>query len=162
MSGAHKDATDFQWRFCRRAKRKSPSSSQSHSPGAESQRQNSRSRAASQFGAQTDEASNRLTRRPATYHHAFDSRARHPATADRLRTVRGLFQPWRDGIPGLPTDRLRARMRSRTGHGHRPVADWTRPRIGHGLPVATDIGAAIWPDRLRIHCGHCADAKTSF
>jgi hypothetical protein len=25
----------------------------------------------------------------------------------------------------------------------RPVTDWTRPRIGHGLPVAGDIGAAI-------------------
>src|SRR5208282_3670562 len=49
---------------------------------------------------------------------------------------------------------------TRTGHGHRPAADWTRPRIGHGLPVATDIGAAIWPDKLRIHRVHCADAKT--
>ena len=44
----------------------------------------------------------------------------------------------------------------------RPVVDWTRPRIGHGLTVAADIGVAIWPDRLRIHLVHCADAKTSF
>ena len=46
----------------------------------------SRSRAAGQFGAQADEASNRLTRRPATHHHAPDSRARPHATADWLRT----------------------------------------------------------------------------
>ena len=44
----------------------------------------------------------------------------------------------------------------------RPVADWTRPRIGLGLPVATDIGAAICPDKLRIHRDCFADAKTSF
>jgi hypothetical protein len=47
----------------------------------------SRSRATSQFGAQKgDRASKRLTRRPATHHHAPDSRARSQATADWLRT----------------------------------------------------------------------------
>lgn len=83
-------------------------------------------------------------------------------------------------VHGRPTARTRtfaARPRSRTWTAHgqladadavtdwtrtRPVADWTRPRIGHGLPVATDIGAAIWPDRLRIHRDCFADAKTSF
>ena len=83
-------------------------------------------------------------------------------------------------VHGRPTARTRtftARSRSRTWTAHgqladadagtdwtrtRPVADWTRPRIGHGLPVATDIGAAIWPDRLRIHRDCFADAKTSF
>ncbi len=63
---------------------------------------------------------------------------------------------------GLPTDSLRMRMRSRTGRGHGPVADWPRPRIGHGLPVAMDISAAIWSDRLRFHRDYFADAKTSF
>ena len=81
-----------------------------------------------------------------------DSRTRHHATADNSQTVPTL----RDGIPGLPTDRLRTRMRSRTGRGH------ARLRTGHGQTVATDISAAIWPDRLRIHRDCFADAKTSF
>jgi len=41
-----------------------------------------------QSGAQPDEASKRLTRRPATHHHASDSRTRHHATADWLRIIR--------------------------------------------------------------------------
>jgi hypothetical protein len=80
-------------------------------------------------------------------------------------------------LRGLPTDRLRpssrtgrgadtdwpwTRLRSRTGSEHGPVAGWTRPRIGHGLPVTADIGAAIRPDRLRFYRVHCADTKTSF
>ena len=39
-----------------------------------------------QCGAQPAEASKTLTRRPATHHHAPDSRARPHATADWLRT----------------------------------------------------------------------------
>jgi hypothetical protein len=42
------------------------------------------------------------------------------------------------------------------------VAAWARPRTGHGLTEAADIGAAIFPDRLRFIRVHCADAKTSF
>jgi hypothetical protein len=76
-------------------------------------------------------------------------------------------------------DWLRTRMRAWPRYGHGPDADtamawmrtifgldavaaWTRPRTGHGLTVAADIGAAICPDRLRFLRVHCADAKTSF
>ena len=41
-----------------------------------------------QCGAEPDEASNTLTRRPATHHHASDSRARPHATVDWLRIIR--------------------------------------------------------------------------
>jgi hypothetical protein len=63
---------------------------------------------------------------------------------------------------GADTDWPWTRLRSRTGSEHGPVAGWTRPRIGHGLPVTADIGAAIRPDRLRFYRVHCADTKTSF
>jgi hypothetical protein len=52
--------------------------------------------------------------------------------------------------------------RTRTIFGLDAVADWTWPRIEHGLTEAADIGAAIFPDRLRFIRVHCADAKTSF
>ena len=81
------------------------------------------------------------------------------------------------GRPTVRTRTFAARSRSRTWTAHGqladadagtdwtrtwPGADWTRPRIGHGLPVAADIGAAICPDRLRIHRDCFADTKTSF
>jgi hypothetical protein len=72
----------------------------------------------------------------------------------------------RGHLRGLHVDNLRTRQRSRlrTGQGHGLDAARTRlrSRTGHGLTVAADIGAAIWPVRLRIHRDCFADAKTSF
>ena|ERR1022692_765347 len=50
------------------------------------------------------------------------------------------------------TDNLRTRQRSRTGHGHRPVAAWTRPWTCHGLPMATDTARPF----ARPDCGFTA------
>ena len=58
------------------------------------------------------------------------------------------------------TDMDWMRTRMRTVFGLDAVADWTRSRIGHGLTVTADIGAAICPDRLRFLRVHCADGKT--
>ena len=92
----------------------------------------SRSRAASQFGAQPDEASNRLTRRPATHHHAPDSRA-------RLQRDCGLSADY-------------PRRFARTAHGQvaATVTDWTRR--GHGLTV--DPAAVTNWTRPARGCGH--------
>jgi len=85
----------------------------------------------------------------------------HGWFTDGLRPERGHSRRGHGRGHGLPTDSLRTRMRSRTGRGHGAVVDWPRSRIGHGLPVATDIGAAICPDRLRFHRDCFADSKTS-
>lgn len=116
---------------------KSRSSSQNQFSGREIIEANPRSRAAGQFGAQKgDGASKRLTRRPATHHHAPDSRARPHATADWLRMVRGHLR-------GLNMDNLRTRQRSR-------LRTWSRSRTGRG---ADTFALADWsrPDR---GCGH--------
>jgi hypothetical protein len=112
-----------------------------------------------QCGAQPDEASNTLTRRPATYNWPLIRAHGFNADAEWLRMVC-------DHLRGLDTDNLRARQRSRlrTGQGRGLDAARTRlrARTGHGLLVAADIGAAIFPNTLRFHRDCFADAKTSF
>jgi hypothetical protein len=83
----------------------------------------------------------------------------HGLTTDAVAvTASDCSRTWSVRDHGITAERMRAW----TGCGHGVVADWTRPRIGHGLPVATDIGAAICPDKLRIHRDYFADAKASF
>ena len=85
-----------------------------------------------QCGAQPDEASNTLTRRPATHHHAPDSRARLQRgcgldiDADWLRTlpfrVHGLSVAWSWLRPDQVRVQSGAAASSRPVHGHGLVA----------------------------------------
>jgi hypothetical protein len=67
--------------------------------------------------------------------------------------VGGMFQPWRDGIPGLSMDRLRARcghgfglfmVTDCAGHGMCMITDNLRTRQRHGLVM----------DTARLRTGH--------
>jgi hypothetical protein len=129
-----------------------------------------------QCGAQPDEASKTLTRRPATHNRPRFTRTastRSGLTADGSRSlplpVHGLFQPWRNGIPGLPTDRFAATVSDWTRHGHGLTVDTaavtasdcsrTRTRYGHGLCAAAEADCPR--TNCGRGCGHGLDVATA-
>ena len=109
------------------------------SPGAESRGKTPGAGRRVQCGAEPDEASNTLTRRPATHNHASDSRARPHATADCLRMVRArcrcLFTDCPSPCQIADVACSWTRPIARTAHGQSTdvaaVPDWTR--INHRL-----------------------------
>jgi hypothetical protein len=130
-----------------------------------------------QCGAQPDEASNTLTRQPATHNHASDSRARLHATADCLRIIRACCRCLFTDCLSLCQIADRACSwtcpLARTAHGQSAGAaaftDWTRTVRGLGLAMDTDkprtaaTADCAWtrPIRVRVLCVASPRSRTA-